>query len=134
MSELVVHVIYVIFIVFNGEKKINKQHNPFPSTDLWKKSLFTQSVQRNVLLLRITAPALHQEVLTYSFLGNINLFGLLSVHRFSPAPTLKVAIELLPYHRMSWAEDPNVPEGRRLHVTGSMDETVKYLAQAMNFT
>ncbi|MPC18111.1 Glutamate receptor [Portunus trituberculatus] len=53
---------------------------------------------------------------------------------FSPAPTLKVAIELLPYHRMSWEEDPSVPEGRRLHVTGSMDETVKYLAQAMNFT
>ncbi|XP_045123996.1 uncharacterized protein LOC123511953 [Portunus trituberculatus] len=53
---------------------------------------------------------------------------------FSPAPTLKVAIELLPYHRMSWEEDTSVPEGRRLHVTGSMDETVKYLAQAMNFT
>ncbi|XP_063884804.1 uncharacterized protein LOC135113493 [Scylla paramamosain] len=53
---------------------------------------------------------------------------------FSPAPILKVAIELLPYHRMSWVDDPSVPEGRRLHVTGSMDETVKYLAQAMNFT
>ncbi|MPC16864.1 Glutamate receptor 2 [Portunus trituberculatus] len=54
--------------------------------------------------------------------------------RFTSAPTLTVAIELLPHHSISWVEDPEAPEGRRLAFTGYMDKTIRYFAQGMNFT
>ncbi|XP_063884795.1 glutamate receptor ionotropic, delta-1-like [Scylla paramamosain] len=34
---------------------------------------------------------------------------------------------------MTWVEDPHEPGGRRLLLTGFVDEIVKYLARAMNF-
>lgn len=54
-------------------------------------------------------------------------------HRFSSAPTLMVAIELLPHHTITRVDDPDDPRGYRLAFTGYMDNTVKYFARAMNF-
>ncbi|XP_045123997.1 uncharacterized protein LOC123511954 [Portunus trituberculatus] len=53
---------------------------------------------------------------------------------FSSAPTLTIAIELLPQHKLSWEEDPHAPDGRRLVYTGALDKTVQYFAKGMNFT
>ncbi|MPC25414.1 putative glutamate receptor [Portunus trituberculatus] len=53
--------------------------------------------------------------------------------RFTTPPTLTVAVEFLPYHTLTWVEDPREPGGRRLLLTGFVDEIVKYLARAMNF-
>ncbi|XP_063884887.1 glutamate receptor ionotropic, delta-2-like [Scylla paramamosain] len=55
-------------------------------------------------------------------------------HVFTSAPTLKVAIELLPHHSISWVEDPETPGGGRLDFTGYMDRTIRYFAKGMNFT
>ncbi|XP_050714182.1 glutamate receptor ionotropic, kainate glr-3-like [Eriocheir sinensis] len=55
-------------------------------------------------------------------------------HVFSSAPTLTVAIEVLPHNTISWVEDSKAPSGQRLVFKGHMDNIVKYLAKATNFT
>ncbi|XP_063884890.1 glutamate receptor ionotropic, delta-2-like isoform X2 [Scylla paramamosain] len=53
---------------------------------------------------------------------------------FASAPTLTVAVELMPHHSLTWVDDPLAKEGRRLVYTGALDKSVTYLAKAMNFT
>lgn len=55
-------------------------------------------------------------------------------YSFSSAPILTVAIEVLPYNKISWVEDSDAPGGRRLTFSGYVDNIVKYFAKAMNFT
>lgn len=57
-----------------------------------------------------------------------------SIHRFSSAPNLVVAIELLPHHTITLEEDPDAPEGYRIQIEGYIDNTIRYFAKAMNFT
>lgn len=54
--------------------------------------------------------------------------------RFPSAPTLTVAVELMPHHTLTWMDDPLATEGRRLHYTGAMAKIVGYLAEGLNFT
>ncbi|XP_063885564.1 probable glutamate receptor isoform X1 [Scylla paramamosain] len=54
--------------------------------------------------------------------------------RFNSAPTLTVAIEVLPYHRLSWVDDADAPGGRRLEFKGYVDNIVRHFAKALNFT
>ncbi|KAK8384803.1 hypothetical protein O3P69_014387 [Scylla paramamosain] len=54
--------------------------------------------------------------------------------RFPSAPTLTVAVELMPHHSLTWVDDPLAAEGRRLHYTGAMAKIVGYLAEGVNFT
>ncbi|KAK8384953.1 hypothetical protein O3P69_014487 [Scylla paramamosain] len=53
---------------------------------------------------------------------------------FSSAPRLKVVVEVLPAHSLSWVDDAGVPDGRRLEYKGQMSDVVKYFAARMNFT
>ncbi|KAK8384549.1 hypothetical protein O3P69_014255 [Scylla paramamosain] len=53
---------------------------------------------------------------------------------FSSAPRLKVVVELLPGHSLSWVDDAGEPGGRRLEYTGYISDVVKYFATRMNFT
>ncbi|KAK8384876.1 hypothetical protein O3P69_014443 [Scylla paramamosain] len=53
---------------------------------------------------------------------------------FSSAPRLKVVVELLPAHSLSWVDDAGEPGGRRLEYTGYISDVVKYFATRMNFT
>ncbi|XP_045124004.1 uncharacterized protein LOC123511960 [Portunus trituberculatus] len=53
---------------------------------------------------------------------------------FSSAPRLTLVIEQMAHDFISWVEDPEAPEKRRLAYTGHIDNTVKYFAKAMNFT
>ncbi|XP_063884792.1 glutamate receptor ionotropic, delta-1-like [Scylla paramamosain] len=53
---------------------------------------------------------------------------------FGSAPTLTVAIEVLPHNRISWLEDPDAPGGRRLLYSGYVDNIVRHFAKALNFT
>ncbi|MPC29056.1 hypothetical protein E2C01_022273 [Portunus trituberculatus] len=57
-----------------------------------------------------------------------------TISRFSSAPTLTVAIEVLPYHRLSWVNDADAPGGRRLEFKGYVDNIVRHFAKALNFT
>lgn len=49
-------------------------------------------------------------------------------------PNLLVAIEILPFHTVEWVKDASVPDGRRLLVSGFVDNVGRYLARALNFT
>ncbi|KAK8384784.1 hypothetical protein O3P69_014380 [Scylla paramamosain] len=53
--------------------------------------------------------------------------------RFTTPPTLTVAVEFLPYHTLTWVDDPQEPGGRRLLLTGFLNNFVTYFAKAMNF-
>ncbi|KAK8384766.1 hypothetical protein O3P69_014368 [Scylla paramamosain] len=53
---------------------------------------------------------------------------------FSSAPRLKVVVEVLPAHSLSWVDDAGEPGGRRLEYTGYISDVVKYFAARMNFT
>ncbi|XP_063885568.1 glutamate receptor ionotropic, kainate 5-like [Scylla paramamosain] len=53
---------------------------------------------------------------------------------FSSAPSLTVAVELLPHTTLVWVDDPDAPGGRRLEYSGYINNIVRYLAEAMNFT
>ncbi|XP_045124010.1 probable glutamate receptor, partial [Portunus trituberculatus] len=53
---------------------------------------------------------------------------------FRSAPHLKVVVEVLAGHAVSWVEDADALGGRRLEYTGYMGDVVKYFAAAMNFT
>ncbi|XP_063884797.1 uncharacterized protein LOC135113487 [Scylla paramamosain] len=52
---------------------------------------------------------------------------------FTTPPTLTVAVEFLPYHTLTWVDDPQEPGGRRLLLTGFLNNFVTYFAKAMNF-
>ncbi|KAK8384771.1 hypothetical protein O3P69_014372 [Scylla paramamosain] len=53
---------------------------------------------------------------------------------FSSAPRLKVVVEVLPAHSVSWVDDAGEPGGRRLEYTGYISDVVKHFATRMNFT
>ncbi|KAK8384657.1 hypothetical protein O3P69_014319 [Scylla paramamosain] len=53
---------------------------------------------------------------------------------FSSAPRLKVVVEMLPAHNLSWVDDAGEPGGRRLEYTGYISDVVKYFSARMNFT
>ena len=55
-------------------------------------------------------------------------------NRFKSAPTLFVAVELIPHHKLEWVPDTRSPDGRRLEYTGYADNVVRYFAKAMNFS
>ena len=54
--------------------------------------------------------------------------------RFSSAPKLTLVVEQMAHDIISWVEDTEAPEGRRLVYTGHIDNTIRYFARAMNFT
>ncbi|KAK8384814.1 hypothetical protein O3P69_014397 [Scylla paramamosain] len=114
-------------------------NNPSQVTLTFLKEVQVVQGPRGVSVFHVKAENLEDNITLTHFRATVDnvrqaVSKITRTRRFTSAPTLKVAIELLPHHSISWVEDPETPEGGRLDFTGYMDRTIRYFAKGMNFT